>query len=86
MSPASHHDLQLNLFLAVLKSKFAKAKNLLDEKRRHRRAMKGARDPKKQNILMRSGGWFKSELPVKSCTYYSTKVDFVAHVYCCLRQ
>lgn len=57
--------MQLNLFLAVLKTKFAKAKNLLDEKRRHRRAMKGAKDSKKQNILMRTGGWLKGELLVQ---------------------
>ncbi|KAF8072369.1 NaCP60E [Scenedesmus sp. PABB004] len=48
----------LNLFLAVLKSKFAKAKSLLDEKRRHRRALKGERGARKRgNVLARASGW-----------------------------
>jgi hypothetical protein len=54
--------LQLNLFLAVLKCKFAKAKNLLDEKRRQRRAMKAARGgSKRQNVLAKAAGWMKRE-------------------------
>jgi hypothetical protein len=52
---------QLNLFLAVLKTKFAKAKNLLDEKRRQRRAMKAGRGSKKRNVLARATGWMKRE-------------------------
>lgn len=45
----------------MLKSKFAKAKNLLDEKRRHRWAIKGQKDRKKQNVLMKATGWMKGE-------------------------
>jgi hypothetical protein len=56
---------QLNLFLAVLKTKFAKAKNLLDEKRRQRRAMKNRRGSKKRNVLARATGWMKSEFLTK---------------------
>jgi hypothetical protein len=52
---------QLNLFLAVLKTKFAKAKNLLDEKRRQRTAMKAGRGSKKRNVLARATGWMKRE-------------------------
>lgn len=57
----NHLYAQLNLFLAVLKTKFAKAKNLLDEKRRHRRAMMARRGSKKRNVLARATGWMKSE-------------------------
>jgi hypothetical protein len=53
--------LQLNLFLAVLKTKFAKAKNLLDDKRRQRRAMRNGRNSKKGNVLAKAAGWMKSE-------------------------
>jgi hypothetical protein len=58
---APYVHLQLNLFLAVLKTKFAKAKNLLDEKRRQRRALKAGRGSKKRNVLARATGWMKSE-------------------------
>jgi hypothetical protein len=51
--------LQLNLFLAVLKTKFAKAQSLLHEKRRHRRALKGQQGRGKQNVLMKAAGWAK---------------------------
>jgi hypothetical protein len=51
--------LQLNLFLAVLKTKFAKAQSLLHEKRRHRRALKGEQGRSKQNVLMKAAGWAK---------------------------
>jgi hypothetical protein len=50
---------QLNLFLAVLKTKFAKAQSLLHEKRRHRRALKGQQGRGKQNVLMKAAGWAK---------------------------
>lgn len=56
--------LQLNLFLAVLKTKFAKAKNLLDQKRRQRKADKAWRGSKKQNVLARATGWVKGEQQV----------------------
>jgi hypothetical protein len=51
--------LQLNLFLAVLKTKFAKAQSLLHEKRRHRRALKGQQGRSKRNVLMKAAGWAK---------------------------
>ncbi|WIA07983.1 hypothetical protein OEZ85_007455 [Tetradesmus obliquus] len=52
----------LNLFLAVLKTKFAKAQSLLHEKRRHRRALKGEQGRAKQNILMKAAGWARGQV------------------------
>jgi hypothetical protein len=60
--------LQLNLFLAVLKTKFAKAKNLLDDKRRQRRAMKNGRNSKKGNVLAKAAGWMKSKCSSSTST------------------
>jgi hypothetical protein len=61
--------LQLNLFLAVLKSKFAKAKNLLDEKRRARKLLKGDKKKKQKNVLMRVTGWAKGGLELSWCLH-----------------
>lgn len=59
--------LQLNLFLAVLKTKFAKAQSLLHEKRRHRRALKAERGRSKQNVLVKAAGWAKGERSLNFC-------------------
>jgi hypothetical protein len=75
---------QLNLFLAVLKTKFAKAKNLLDEKRRMRRAMRAGRGGgKKQNVLARASGWVKGERALQLCAALQCAwhVDNVLHTH-----
>lgn len=71
---------QLNLFLAVLKTKFAKAKNLLDEKRRQRRAMKIRRGSKQRNVLARATGWMKGQ-----CVSFQTALPWLGVLLCCTR-
>eukprot|EP00775_Hariotina_reticulata_P006841 gene6841-7059_t len=70
----------LNLFLAVLKSKFAKAKNLLDEKRRARKLLKGDKKKKQKNVLMRVTGWAKVEEVAHGCTAPGDAVVYASAV------